>query len=116
MKRSRVTSHSAQVAGGITFDPHAGPSTQPAGQPVIPGLNYLRRFAGLLLVGLLLLWLMPAWTRRLADTLETKPLPSLGWGLVAFFAFIAAVLAVLILTIALAVLLGWLTLGGLVGM
>jgi cytoskeletal protein CcmA (bactofilin family) len=104
---------SSPIAGGVTFDPLPA---QPPAQPVIPGLSYLQRFASLLLVGLLLLWLAPAWTRRLADTVEEKPLPSLGWGLVAFFAFIAAVLAVLVLMIALAVLLGWLTLGGLVGM
>jgi hypothetical protein len=107
---------SAQVAGGVTFDPQPATSAQPAGQPAIPGLSYLQRFGGLLLVGLLLLWLMPAWTRRLADTVEARPLPSLGWGLVAFFAFIAVTLGVMALTIALAVLLGWLTLGGLVGM
>lgn len=107
---------SAQIAGGVTFDPQPATSAQPAGQPAIPGLSYLQRFGGLLLIGLLLLWLMPGWTRRLADTIEARPLPSLGWGLVTFFAFIAAALAVMALTIALAVLLGWLTLGGLVGM
>jgi len=68
------------------------------------------------LVGLLLLWLAPAWTRHLADRLEAQPLPSLGWGAVAFVAFIAALLGILILTIILAVIFGFLTLGGLVAM
>src|SRR5262245_30355357 len=57
-----------------------------------------------------------SWTRRLADTVETRPLPSLGWGVIAFFAFLAAVITILAVTIALAILLGYLTLGGLVGM
>lgn len=48
--------------------------------------------AGLLLVGLLLLWIVPAWRRRTADTVQTKPLPNLGWGMVACVAFVAAVL------------------------
>jgi cytoskeletal protein CcmA (bactofilin family) len=104
---------SAQVGGGVTFDPQP---VAPAAQPVAPVLTYIRRFVSLLLVGLLLLWLMPAWSRRLADTVEAKPQPSLGWGLLAFFAFIGAVIAVLVLAIALAILLGWLTLGGLVAM
>jgi cytoskeletal protein CcmA (bactofilin family) len=106
-------SPSAQVAGTVNFEPVA---VAPAAQPAAPWLGYLQRLASLLLVGLLLLWLAPSWTRRLADTVEARPLPSLGWGLVAFFAFIAAVLAVLILTIAIAILLGYLTLGGLVAM
>jgi cytoskeletal protein CcmA (bactofilin family) len=105
---------SAQVAGAVTFE--SVPAQAAPAQPILPGLTYLQRFTGLLLVGLLLLWLAPAWTKRLADTVEARPLPSLGWGLVAFFAFIGAVLAALVLTIALAIVLGWLTLGGLVGM
>ncbi len=113
--RSRAAAEVNPVAqvGGITFEPQP---TEPVTQPAVPGLSYLQRFASLLLVGLLLLWLTPAWTRRLADTVEARPLPSLGWGLLAFFAFFAALLAVLVLTIAIAVLLGWLTLGGLVAM
>jgi cytoskeletal protein CcmA (bactofilin family) len=103
---------SAQVAGPVTFDPPPRQVTQ----PVVPTLGYLQRFASLLLIGLLLLWLTPAWTRGLADTIQAKPLPSLGWGLVAFFAFMGAVLGVLVLTVALAIIFGWLTLGGLVGM
>ena len=75
-----------------------------------------QRFAALLLVGLLLMWLFPAWTRRFADTVEARPLPSLGWGVVAFFAFIAAMVAVVVLTIVLAIVFGYLTLGGLVAM
>lgn len=107
-------SPAAQVAGGTTFNQVSAP--QAATPARSPALTYLQRLAGLLLVGVLLLWLLPAWTRRLADNVETKPLPTLGWGLVAFVAFIAAVLGILIATIILAIIFGYLTLGGLVGM
>ncbi|HET9222673.1 MAG TPA: polymer-forming cytoskeletal protein [Roseiflexaceae bacterium] len=103
---------SAQVGGGVTFDQLPANVTQ----PVVPWLSALQRLAALLLVGLLLVWRFPTWMRRLADTVEARPLPSLGWGLVAFFAFIAAVLGVIAVTIALAIMFGYLTLGGLVAM
>jgi len=60
-----------------------------------------------------MLWLTPSWTRRLSDSIEVRPLPSLAWGLVAFVAFIAAVIGILIVTIILAITFGYLTLGGL---
>jgi len=107
-------SSAAQVVGGTTFNQL--PPTQTATPTRLPGLAYLQRLAGLLLVGLLLLWFMPAWTRRLADSVEAKPLPTFGWGLVAFVAFVAAVLGILIMTIILAIIFGYLTLGGLVAM
>jgi hypothetical protein len=105
----------AQVAGGITYNQvTATQAATPAA--AIPGLHYLRRFAGLLLVGLLLFWLTPAWTRRVADIVQERPLNSLVWGLVAFVAFVASVIAILILTIAVAIAFGYLTLGGLAAM
>jgi len=105
-------SPAGQVAGGIAYSQLPVAET-PAAAPSIPGLYYLQRLAGLLLIGLLLLWLTPAWTRRLADTVQARPLPSLAWGLVAFVAFVSAVFAILILTIMFAIALGYLKLGGL---
>jgi cytoskeletal protein CcmA (bactofilin family) len=106
-------SPAAQVAGGIAFNQLAAQAAQ---SQAIPGLYLLRRLAGLLLVGLLLLWLTPAWVRRMAEGVEARPLPSLGWGLVAFVAFVAALIAILIVAIALAIGFGYLTLGGLAGL
>lgn len=102
----------AQVAGGVAFS--RTPAAQ-ASQPstTLPGLSYLQRLIALLLVGALLLWLAPRWTQRLADTVEQRPLPSLGWGLLAAGAAFALVVGILIISIALAVLFGYLTLGGL---
>ena len=112
---SASISPSSQVTSGIAFDEQS-PAAQPAATTTAWWVSYGRRLASLLLIGLLLVWLLPLWTRRLADSVEARPLPSLGWGLVAFFAFVAAVIAVVVLTIALAILFGYLTLGGLVGM
>lgn len=95
---------------GVAFDRQVAPA---APAPVIPGLSYLQQLVGLLLAGLLLLWLTPAWTRRMADSVETQPLLSLGRGLLAFGAFLGALLVILIATILLAICFGYLTLGGL---
>src|SRR5262249_35969110 len=79
-------------------------------------LDQVRRFLGLLVVGLLLLWLAPAWTRRLADIVEARPLPSLGWGVVSLIGFVVAALVIFIVTIILVFLLAIVTLGDLAGL
>jgi cytoskeletal protein CcmA (bactofilin family) len=106
-------SPSAKVAAGIDYNQQT--AAQPAA-PQLPWLKYLQRLAGLLLIGVLMLWLTPAWTRRMADTVQAQPLRSLAWGLVAFIALMVAMIMILILTIALAVMFGYLTLGGLAAM
>ncbi|MBK9710866.1 MAG: polymer-forming cytoskeletal protein [Kouleothrix sp.] len=110
-------SPSARIAGGTAYDKTVVTTTATTTTaPAIPWLGYIQHLVGLLLVGLLLLWLLPSWTRRLSDSIESRPLPSLGWGLVAFVAFIALMVGVLLATIALAIVFGYLTLGGLVAM
>lgn len=105
---------SAKVGGAIAFN--QAQATQPAQAPQLPGLAILQRLAALLLVGALLVLLVPAWLGRLSDVVERRPLPSLGWGLLALGAFIAVLIGVLVATIALAMLFGFLTLGGLAAM
>jgi len=78
-------------------------------------LRHLRRLVTLLLVGLLIVWVVPGWTKRVAGALQAKPLPSLGWGVVSIAVFILALLVLLIATIIVAVILGTVTLGGLAG-
>jgi hypothetical protein len=103
-------SSAAQIGAGINR--HQPTSVmQATPQPV--WLGYLQRLATLLLIGALLLWLAPAWTRRLADTVEERPLPSLGWGVLAAAAFVVAMLLLLIGTIAVAAMLGFAQMGGL---
>jgi cytoskeletal protein CcmA (bactofilin family) len=73
-----------------------------------------RWFATLLIAGLLMAWVVPSLTKKSANKLQAKPLHSLGWGFVSFFALFFALLAVVLGMVLLAVLFGFLTLGGLV--
>src|SRR5262249_31215673 len=58
-----------KVAGGVVRHEPARTERPARAEPGFGDavLNQLRRFAALLVVGLLLLWLAPAWTRRVAD-------------------------------------------------
>ncbi len=76
-------------------------------------LDLLRRAVTLILIGLLLAWLAPRFLPALGRKIETRPLPSLGWGVVASAAFWFALLVILLATFLLALFFGALTLGGL---
>ncbi len=76
-------------------------------------LGHLRRLITLLLVGLLMVQLAPATLSRATNLLETKPLISLGWGIVALPAFWIAVLVILLVIILLTAILDVATLDGL---
>jgi hypothetical protein len=105
------------AAGGVQFTPRplAAPET-PAAALATGVRDNIGRFIALTLIGLLLVWVAPGWTRRLADTVQERPLPSLGWGFVSLVAFIAVALAVPVLTILLAIAFGVVTLGNLAGL
>ena len=72
-------------------------------------LGRLRRFVGLLLIGLLLLWLARRPLKRAVATLEQQPLASLGWGILALLLILAAVTVILAVTLLLAGLFGLFT-------
>jgi hypothetical protein len=78
-------------------------------------VGILRNFATLLALGALLLWLVPAWLKEAARHWKEKPAHSLGWGLAVLVAFLVLVPLLLFVMIVLDVILGILTLGGLVG-
>ena len=78
-------------------------------------LDTLRRLVALLLVGLLLARLVPAWIMNPAARLQARPWPSLGMGMLSLIIAPFALLAGLALVILVAVLVGALTLGELVG-
>jgi hypothetical protein len=78
-------------------------------------VRQLRRLITLLLAGAAMMWLVPGWTRKMAGIVQAKPLPSLGWGVVAIAAFAIAILVLIIGTGLLALIFGVLTLGELVG-
>lgn len=75
----------------------------------------LREFVVLLLIGLLMVWLMPFWSRKVSDFVQNKPLPSLGWGLITLAAFAIAFGVIFALTVLLAAFFGFITLSSLSG-
>ena len=109
----------AQVEGEVLREelPAEEVEEEAARNPVVDWvLDTLGSLVALLVVGLLLVWLVPGWIRRLARTVLDRPLATLGWGLLGLIAFVALGLAILLATILLAVILGLLTLGSLVAL
>jgi cytoskeletal protein CcmA (bactofilin family) len=102
----------AEVTGGVHYrKPPPSPETETG--PLETIARHARRFVALLLVGVLMLWLAPRWTAGLAETVRTRPLPSLGWGIVLLAAALAGALMIVAVVGLLAWLLGAATLGGL---
>jgi cytoskeletal protein CcmA (bactofilin family) len=79
------------------------------------GFNVVRTSITLILIGLFLLWLFPAFMGGLSAQLQAKPLPSLAWGAVAWAAFFFVLLLIVTVTIIGAIVFGVLTLGQLTG-
>jgi cytoskeletal protein CcmA (bactofilin family) len=81
----------------------------------------LRTMITVLLFGLLCIWLFPRFMKLLPQELKNQPLPSLGWGAIAFAAVFFAVFAIVLVTTALIIAglhwnmfwLGWLLLSAL---
>ena len=78
-------------------------------------LGAVRRYVSILVVGLLLLWLLPRLLRGAADSVRSRPLPSLGIGLLGCIGVVVGLILLLLVTILVAVVLGLLTLGSLIG-
>ena len=103
----------AQVTGEVTHEEvTAAVKAEPS--PVEHVLDALRRLVALLLVGGLLLLAAPRWTASLADLVRSRPLPSLGWGVIFLAAALVAAAVVALATALGAAVFGLLTLGGLV--
>lgn len=103
------------VAGQVFFEQRAVTEREQPNPIVEWFFNNLRTLVTLIVVGLLMIWLVPNFTRRSAAALRERPLLSLGWGIVSFFAFLFALLALAAVVIILAIVLGVVTLGDLVG-
>lgn len=78
-------------------------------------LDLLRSIVTLILFGLLLGWLVPAFMKTLTEKLQAQPAASLGWGVVAYAAFFFVMLVLLVAMIVGAVIFGVITLGGISG-
>jgi len=121
----KITVPSGVVAGETNFtqyvpetagaEAEAPPQATGAARAGVWFVSQLRQLITLLLAGALMMWLVPDWTRKVASIVQTKPLPSLGWGVVAIAAFVLAILVLIIATVLLAVVFGIVTLGELAG-
>ncbi|MCK6568541.1 MAG: hypothetical protein DCC59_15550 [Chloroflexi bacterium] len=78
-------------------------------------LGLIRHIVTLAIFGLLLLWLAPLFMKGLADKMQAQPVPSFGWGVVAYAAFFFALFFIVVVTIIASVIFGALTLGGVTG-
>jgi hypothetical protein len=102
----------SQLPADVAWTPLADQQTRTTLDTV---LAMVRRFAVLLVIGLLLLVTVPKWMRNAATTVEARPLASLGWGAVGFVGSILLMLLIPLFAILLMVFFGWLSLGGLIG-
>jgi hypothetical protein len=119
---SQVTGPIVQQTPVPNLEERAEPVTAAAQQAqntqtLIDGaLNQVRRFVILLFLGLLVVWLAPKFVAGLAAAIRTKPLGSLGRGLLMVVGFVVALFGIVIVAIMLALLFGLLTLGDLAGL
>lgn len=95
----------AQIAGETEREPIEATEVEPVGAASVVW-DIVQRWITLLLIGSLLLWLVPSWIQRLSSTVQAKPLPSLGWGIVTLLIVGLGAIAIPIVTIVLAVILG----------
>jgi cytoskeletal protein CcmA (bactofilin family) len=87
----------------------------PAEVAMDAGFDVVRNIASLILVGLFLAWLFPNFINRLGQNIRSKPLPSLGWGLLSAAAFPFSLLVIVFIMTLGGIIFGVLTLGGLSG-
>jgi cytoskeletal protein CcmA (bactofilin family) len=107
------------VAGQVLYEEAAPTSGQVEETPQARALDWfldnLRTLVTLLLVGLLMVWLAPRFTRGGAAILAARPLPSFGWGIVSVFAVFFVLFVLILVVVILAILFGVVTLGDLMG-
>lgn len=76
-------------------------------------LDQVRRYVSVVLIGALLLWLIPYLIQTAAATVDERPAPSIGIGILSFIGFFVLIVALIIGMILLAIVLHLLTLGSL---
>jgi len=91
------------------------PAEEPAPTLADRGVDALRRYLSLLVIGVVLLWLLPRVLRGAAGAARGRPLVSFGVGLGGFLAVVVALVLVVLATVLVAVVLGLLGLGSLTG-
>jgi cytoskeletal protein CcmA (bactofilin family) len=109
------------VAGTVTRLPQPEDKSEPRPEKTASqkaadwAWGAVRSLVTLILIGLLLLWLVPIFLGAVSMELETKPLPSLGSGVLAYASFFFVVILLIFVMVLGAVIFGVLTLGGLSG-
>lgn len=102
------------VRGDVTQRLPAREEQSPEEQQQIGSLPWAlaqaRRLLSLLVVGALLFLVLPGRVRRLGTHVHDRPLPALGWGIVALLGLIATVLIVLLVAVFATLILSLLTL------
>jgi hypothetical protein len=103
------------ISGGVE---HRRPAAEEAPEPSAASvvIRHVKKPVALLIIGLLMLWLAPRWVRGLVESLEARPLPSLGWGVATLIAFPVALIAIILVAVIVAVVVGMLRLSDLVAL
>jgi cytoskeletal protein CcmA (bactofilin family) len=78
-------------------------------------LDLLRNIVTLVLVGLILGWLAPAFVTAISGKLQTQIWPSLGWGAISWATFFLALFLIVLVMVTGGIIFGLLTLGSLSG-
>jgi cytoskeletal protein CcmA (bactofilin family) len=78
-------------------------------------LDRLRRYASILAIGVLMLWLLPRVIRGASDRVRRRPLPSFGVGILGVIGVVVLLVLVIVVTVLVAIALGLLGLGSLSG-
>jgi len=94
---------------------HVKVQPTPAEQAMTWTFDLFRTIVTWILFGLLLGWLVPLFMKTLMDKVQTQPVASLGWGVVAYAAFFFALFVILTVIILGGIAFGVLTLGGMSG-
>ncbi|MEL7500483.1 MAG: polymer-forming cytoskeletal protein [Planctomycetota bacterium] len=76
--------------------------------------SFAKQIFAFLVVGILVVYLCPKWTKDVANNIGHRPLASLGWGVVSLVAVIIGTTLLLVVIIAIAILLGLLSLESLI--
>ncbi|MBK6793502.1 MAG: polymer-forming cytoskeletal protein [Anaerolineales bacterium] len=89
------------------------PTPPTAGETALTWVfDLLRKIVTLAIFGLLLVWLAPAFLKGLSEKLQAQPVPSFGWGVVAYAAFFFALLLIVVAMTVGGILFGIISLGG----
>ena len=110
--RKAIINPESTIAGEVEHSQIDSDVTQPT--IADRAIAFAKQFFALLLVGLLVVYICPKWTGQVVNNVGRRPLASLGWGVLTLIAVIAGAILLLVATITIAVLLGYVSLDNLI--